>query len=231
MLIDQPGVIPYYQPILSFSTGEPIGFEMLARSRLKGLESPTAMFSAAANLARVAELSCLLRREGVRLGRTLANGRPIFLNTHPAELKNRSTFTSLEELRKEYPDQPITIEIHEKAVTDTSILHDLRTLLTSLDMKLAFDDFGTGESRLLELAEVTPDVVKFDRSLIKDIHQAPEARVQLIARLVRIIHELNSVTVAEGVELPEESAVCRQIGFQAGQGYAFGRPQPIDGLD
>ncbi len=133
---------------------------------------------------------------------------------------------SLERLRENWPDQPLTLEIHEAAVTRGTSLAQLRLLLKRLDIKLAYDDFGVGESRLNDLAEVAPDYVKFDMSLIRDIDTAAPQRQQVVVALVQMVHNLGITSLAEGVETAGEDATCRQIGFDLGQGYFYGRPAP-----
>ncbi len=96
-------------------------------------------------------------------------------------------------------------------------------------MRLAFDDFGAGQARLCELAEVRPDYLKFDREMIRDIHTSPQ-RQQMLAHLVQLVVELGVVPLAEGIESAAESEICRQIGFQLAQGFHFGRPAPVPSL-
>jgi len=226
-LMTERAVVPFFQPIVVMSSGERIGFEVLARSRLEGLENPAAMFSAAAQLDLECELSSMLRTEGARVGRSLA-GRPhLFLNTHPKEMGRPDLIESLTALRREMQSQPVTIEIHEGAVTDTDWMRCLREALRGLDMRLAYDDFGAGQARLLELTEVPPDYVKFDINLIRNIHLGNAGRQQTLQTLVRMVRELGIATLAEGIECGEEVEVCRQIGFDYAQGYYFGRPAPI----
>ena len=76
----------------------------------------------------------------------------------------------------------------------------MRLLLKRLDIKLAYDDFGVGQSRLNELAEVAPDYVKFDMSLIRGIDSATPQRQQVLAALVQMVHNLGITSLAEGVE-------------------------------
>ncbi len=59
-------VTPHFQPIVNMETGATVGYEVLARSRMFGLESSVAMFSAAARLNMEVELSQMLRWEGIR---------------------------------------------------------------------------------------------------------------------------------------------------------------------
>ena len=149
-----------------------MAYEVLARSRLFGLEMPKDMFGVAQQLNLEVELSMMLRWEGVQVTRAMSPSPHLFLNTHPRELPDPKLGPSLETLRENWPDQPLTLEIHEAAVTKGVATGPVRVLLKRLDIKLAYDDFGVGQSRLNDLAEVAPDYVKFDMSLIRDIDTA-----------------------------------------------------------
>jgi EAL domain-containing protein (putative c-di-GMP-specific phosphodiesterase class I) len=105
-------------------------------------------------------------------------------------------------------------------------LKEVRAALKSLDIGLAFDDFGSGQTRLAELAVVHPDYIKFDISLIRSIDAHPE-RQEMVATLVRMVKRLGLIALAEGVETKEECAACVEIGFDLAQGYYFGRPAPL----
>ena len=134
------------------------------------------MFAAAEKFGQECPLSRMLRREAVRVGRGLPADKMLFVNTHPAEVVTAELIASLRELRAEFPAQQLTIEIHEAAATDLGALIELRSILRELRMQLAFDDFGAGQSRLLELTETLPDFVKFDMQLIRGIHKAAAPR-------------------------------------------------------
>ena len=69
-----------------------------------------------------------------------------------------------------------------------------------------------------------PDVVKFDISLIRAIDKASSNKQQVVSKLVRLVKDLGSVPLAEGVETEEEAAVCLSMGFELCQGYLTGRP-------
>ena len=91
---------------------------------------------------------------------------------------------------------------------------------------LAYDDFGAGQSRLNELAQCPPDYLKFDMSLMRGIDAASPQRQRLLATLVKMVRDLGIHSVAEGVETPAEADACRQMGFDLGQGFFYGRPAP-----
>jgi EAL domain-containing protein (putative c-di-GMP-specific phosphodiesterase class I) len=130
----------------------------------------------------------------------------------------------MRELREDLPDLRMTLEIHEAAVTDTHLIRDLYATLRELDVGLAYDDFGAGQSRLLELADVVPDYLKFDMEFIRSINLAPAERLKVVATLVRMASELGATPLAEGIETEGEAQTCEQLGFVLGQGYYFGRP-------
>lgn len=109
----------------------------------------------------------------------------------------------------------------------------MRTLanrLLLLGIRFAYDDFGAGQARLLELADVPAHFVKFDRSLIRGIHMASERKRQVVRDLVQMVLATGSVPLAEGVEDEEEAQACVEMGFVLIQGYLTGRPIPADSL-
>jgi EAL domain-containing protein (putative c-di-GMP-specific phosphodiesterase class I) len=223
-LLRRPALRPYFQPIVRLSDTSRVGFEVLSRSNLLGLETPDKMFRVAASKNVEAQLSQVCRIEGLRMGETLPNVQ-FFLNTHPVELNGLELFTSLEQLRAEYPNTKIVLEVHEGAVASSAILRDVRRVTSELRMELAYDDFGSGQARLKELFEVPPDVLKFD---LKFIHGLPFTTAQhrsTIQSLLRIVRDLNVIPLAEGVETVDEADVCLELGFELAQGYLFGRAE------
>ncbi len=224
-LMTERAVTPHFQPIVTISTQESIGYELLGRSRLVGLTSPQAMFSAAAVLDLEAELSRILRYEGIRSAEKLGPEPLIFVNTHPAEMAESALLEfSLRELRELAPDTKIVLEIHEAAVTQVAQMRELRAALKDMEIGLAYDDFGAGQARLVELVEVPPDFLKFDIGLIRNIQDATAERQKMLGSLVRMVKELGIAALAEGIELPEEHEVCCELGFDYAQGYLYGKP-------
>ena len=226
-LIDGKGIIPNYQTIVDLQTGQLIAFEALARSRLIGLETPMFMFTAAAQLDSTTVLSQVLRRVSVQDSSRFIETPHLFLNTHPSELSAAELLDSCTELRRLAPSRRITIEIHEAAVTHVSEIVALRRGLHEIDMTLAFDDFGSGQARIAELAEVRPDYLKFDRCIVQGLDSADSARRRVVESLVTMAKDVGIVTLAEGIETEGERDACRSAGFELAQGYYFGRPMPV----
>ena len=223
-LMSERQVTPFYQPVVDVATRELVGYEVLGRGRLAGVTTPADMFRAAAKLNLEVQLSRMLRWEGILQSAAFPNEPHLFVNTHPGELAEPGLAESLQAVREANPTRRFTLEIHEGAVTDECIMTKLRACLDDLDISMAYDDFGAGRARLAELIRVRPEFLKFDISLIHDIHIANEQHQQFVATLVKMVSDLGIIPLAEGVECEEESDTCLQLGFQLGQGYYYGRP-------
>ena len=226
-LINRPGVQPFFQPIVELGTQQRIGYEVLTRSQLIGLETPDKMFRVAAQQTKEAALSRVCRVEGMKASDQLDSDMAFYLNTHPAELNTPDLFDSLQLLREFHPEANIVLEVHESGVTSVDYLKQLQSVLRELNMGLAYDDFGAGQARLAELIEVPPDVLKFDVKLVQGLPTASEARRSTVAGLIKIVSDLGVRTLAEGIETAEEAEICGELGFELAQGYLFGKGEPV----
>jgi EAL domain-containing protein (putative c-di-GMP-specific phosphodiesterase class I) len=236
-LLETGAVRVEFQPLIRFSDGAIVAYEGLGRGDLDGApSSPGELFAAAEGLGLAAELSAVFRQRQLLAAANLppspAVERPaLFVNTHPAEMESWETLLdSLRAFRRLESSLPIVLEIHESCVTDMRTIQRLREQLNELNVQQAFDDFGTGQARLEELCEVSPDYVKFDINFARDLHLASAKRRDMIHSLVRMMEGLNITTVVEGVENAEEAEACRALGFDLAQGYHFGRPAPLASL-
>jgi EAL domain-containing protein (putative c-di-GMP-specific phosphodiesterase class I) len=219
-------VTPFFQPIVTIDGATITGYEVLARSRMFGLETSAAMFGAAAKLNMEIELSQMLCWEGIREGLALPKGSEIYVNTHPLELGRSDLLESMSNVRAMTPETPITLEVHEAAITSAPQMFELRKGLRDLNIKIAYDDFGAGQNRLAELGNAAPDVMKFDMGLIRNIDSGPVERVKVLRSLVQVVLDLGVIPLAEGIETEKEAIVCSELGFILAQGYYFGRPAP-----
>ena len=222
-------VTAVFQPIVSLRGPERLGFEVLGRGTSALLpQGPAELLELASRLGAATELSELFRSVGMEIAdEHLPAGTRLFINTHPAELQSPARLLrSVREARERAPGLLLTLEVHEKAVPGLASLRELRARLHDLGIQLAFDDFGVGQSRLLELGEAPPDVLKFDASLIRDLDATSSGRSSVLSSLLRAATDLGVVNVAEGVETESDLQACRAVGFDGAQGYLFGRPAP-----
>jgi EAL domain-containing protein (putative c-di-GMP-specific phosphodiesterase class I) len=227
-LMAENTVVPHYQPIVELHGQRTIGYEVLTRSSVPQLGTPAAMFSVASQLDLQTKLSQMMRWKGVQKTLTIDDPPHLFLNTHPSELLGPELIESMRALRQLNSRQSLTLEIHEAAVTKPALMKELRNELRQLNIGLAFDDFGAGQARLAELFEVLPDYLKFDMSLIRNIHEASAEQIEMVKSLVHMVRHMNIVPLAEGVESTAERDVCIELGFELAQGFLFGKPIPLD---
>ena len=227
-MLENNGPRAVFQPLIKLDDSEIMGYEVLGRGELGGIETPpTELFYLAEAQGLEIDLSAAFRDKGVEEGSRIPGHPAIFVNSHPSELSRSDLLlSSLGQLRDRYPTQNLVLEIHESAVADMSALQSLRSDLEKLDIGIAFDDFGTGQARLLELTDVSPQFVKFDRIWVKELHRATRQRLDMVETLTKMVTHMGIETIAEGIECEEEAEACREIGFGYAQGYHFGRPAP-----
>lgn len=228
-LLQHESVMPVFQPIVDSENRVVYGYELLGRgSGEADLTEPKTLFQIAESVGREVALSELMRRKGIeQAAQNRLPGR-LFVNTHPRELQHiDDLLRSVREARQSFSSTRLVLEIHEQAITDLDTIRDLKNELRSMDVLLAYDDFGAGQSRLLELSEAVPDILKFDMMFIHSIDQARRGRRELLQQLNRFSKRLGIRTVAECVDQQAEYDACRSIGFDFYQGYLFGEPRPI----
>jgi EAL domain-containing protein (putative c-di-GMP-specific phosphodiesterase class I) len=231
-LLRQGAVTLHFQPVIGLKDGAVMGHEALGRGRLPELpEEPNDLFLVASSLGVEVQLSRLFRsklRDFKQAGPKLG---VVFLNSHPSELEDAETLESLVLLKEDVAPIPITFEVHERfAASSPAFVAGLRRQLRENGIAMAYDDFGVGQSRLVELADSPPDYLKFDISLVRGIDQAPASRQRVLASLVSAALDMGVVTIAEGVETAGEAATCAAIGFSHAQGFHFRRPRPGEEL-
>jgi EAL domain-containing protein (putative c-di-GMP-specific phosphodiesterase class I) len=225
-----------FQPIIDLDTRATLGYEALGRNTHPELAelalNPSELFHLADQCRLAHELSRVLRLVAAKEAYRVRSGCKIFLNLHRSEKLNERLIASLREVQSILrSDQQMVIEVHEDMVADLQTMRGFRDRLKELNIGLAYDDFGAGQARLAELAEVPPDFIKLHMMLIRGIDLA-QARRELVQALNGVITDLGVQLIAEGIERPEEEEVCRSLGCRYGQGYLFGRPQqtPLVGL-
>ncbi len=219
------------QPIVDARTGKLFAYELLGRCTHPDLPaSPIQLFHLAAMLDREAELSAAFRNYGVSAIAPRLNGTKLFVNTHPKETFAEGFFTALSALRAQQGAPDLVVEVHETAVMEVARMRDLAARLAEIGVTFAYDDFGAGQSRLAELGDVPAHFIKFDMGLIRGIHQASDAKQRVVRDLVRLVLDLGSVPLAEGVEEEAEAVLCREMGFQLVQGYLTGKPVPLNSI-
>lgn len=225
-LVRDGGLHMVFQPIVHTGTQRPYGFEALLRTRLAGLESPADLFQLASRIKVAAQVSHTCRMMAATDSGALPRNSVIFLNSSRDEQLDDELLQSLQILRDAFPDLDVVLEIHEGCVTEEQGIRRFYEDVTQLGIRLAFDDFGTGNSRLQELLHVRPAFIKFDRSLIQGLDSAQGHQWLWVQSLVHSVRDLGIQTIAEGVESAAVLDSCQHLGFDLCQGFATGTPEP-----
>lgn len=222
-----------YQPIIRAHDLSISGYEILGRGAHPDLPpSPFELFRIAESFHLEVTLSEVMRNIGIETALQYGLNGDLLVNTHPSEMREPDRLLAdLQKMRKRFPKAPVTLEIHEQSVTDNrDLLRELKKHLDTLHIKLAFDDFGVGQSRLMEMVEAKPDLIKFDKVLIENLDSADSSRTNLLRHLVELANTLGIKTLAECVATEGEYKVCSTMDFEFYQGYYFAKPQSPESL-
>jgi diguanylate cyclase (GGDEF)-like protein/PAS domain S-box-containing protein len=120
----------------------------------------------------------------------------------------------------------LTVEITEStAMTDPERTQAILEDMHARGLHLAIDDFGTGYSSLARLKEMPFDVLKIDRSFIRDVDTDRDA-AGMVGAMIGLAENLGMVALAEGIETEAEWMWLVEHGCTQGQGYYFSRPVP-----
>jgi EAL domain-containing protein (putative c-di-GMP-specific phosphodiesterase class I) len=223
-LIEVGAVEMLYQPIVDLRTRSIVAYEALARGTHPELSAnPATLLALAEQCDLVVELSRMFARRAVMGSTHLPPGLKVFVNMHAQELAHPDLFESLTELAALTDGRQVVLEIAEASVTDVSAMGKNKGAFMSLGLQFAYDDFGAGQARLIELSDIPPDYLKFDKSMIEGI-EAATPRQEMVSALLRVVRRLGVRVIAEGVETELVAAICQRLGCDLGQGYLFGRP-------
>ncbi len=114
--------------------------------------------------------------------------------------------------------------IETEEVVDRAHLQSIVREYRRHGLRTALDDFGAGFAGLNLLADVTPDILKLDMELTRNLQQRPAA-FAIVRQMVALTSQLNIALVAEGIETLAEYQALRQCGVTLMQGYLFARPE------
>ena len=219
-----------YHPIVVASTREIFGYEALARGQMRTLRSPEVMFDVAAEADLIWELSRLCRARALEgMSTRLADGQLLFLNVDPHDFSD----PAFNEKEVAEPSR-VVIEITERtAIKDYPKFRERLKAFRDLGYRFAVDDAGSGYAGLGSIANLEPDFIKLDISLINAI-DTNFIKQNLVQTMVRFANDHGAKVIAEGVERAEEFKTVQELGVHLVQGFFLHRPQsasaPIVGV-
>lgn len=211
-----------YQPIVRMRDHTILAYEALARCKDPAFRSPHVLFNVAEQGERIWSLSRLLRRLAVAPIDQLPEGVLLFINLHPRDFDDPQLLAPEPFIRDNA--HRIVFEVTERAaVEDFERFRRSMDTLRRAGARLAVDDLGSGYAALSSVAEMNPEYIKFDMTLIRDIHKSP-IRQNLLRNMISFALEAKAEVVAEGVETREELDALRALGCHFAQGFYLARP-------
>ena len=211
-----------FQPIVTWETRSLYGYEALVRTTEPTLPHPGAIIDAAERLGKLKVLGHAIRAAAAKGFEHAPANAVLFVNLHPHDLNDDAIL---------HPDAPLTkladrvvLEITERAaITDGQDVRDRVAALRAIGYRIAIDDLGAGYAGLTAFAQLEPEVVKLDMSLVRDVHQQATKR-KLIRSMTELCHDMGRIVVAEGIEHSEERDTLAKLGCELMQGYLFAKP-------
>ncbi|HYN92130.1 MAG TPA: EAL domain-containing protein [Thermoleophilaceae bacterium] len=229
----------HYQPVVRLEDGSISGVEALLRWRHpeRGMIPPDQFIPLAEETGLIVPIGRWVLREGCRQARRMRDALPpeaaptMSINLSVKQLQHSDVIADVGDAVREAGIEPsaLTLEITETVLmADTDLAVTRLRELKALGVRLALDDFGTGYSSLSALSRFPVDILKMDRSFLRD-GATPETS-ELASAVLALGTTLNLRIVAEGVELPEQWRSLRDLGCEFGQGFFFARPMDADAM-
>lgn len=185
--------------------------------------TPDVLFSLAQTSDVAVELDQACLRQATMHSRSLPGH--LFLNIFPRNLYHVERLGHL--LARQ--DKLIFEVAESEAINNIDLMNRVRSYLQRVHIKIAVDDVGKGYAGLERIIRIQPDLVKFDRSLIENIHQE-KPKQAFVKGLLEAAKISGAIVLAEGVELWEEAKVLQDFGVDLIQGYLTHRPQSLEDL-
>ncbi len=227
---------PHYQPKIDLATSSIVGFEALAYwdHPTRGLLPPGAFIPIAERTGAIRHVTRAILNAAVQQLREWSDtGLTVSVNLTAIDLLDADLSKRLKSLLREHGVDPsrLCVELTESTVmADPERAQSILARIAAAGVRVSIDDFGTGHSSLAYLKDLTVQEVKIDRSFIADM--AVSRNNRMIAKAtIQLVHSLGLQVVAEGIEDAQVHSELRGLGCDYGQGYLYGRPQPLEAVE
>lgn len=213
-----------FQPVVRYSDASIVAHEALVRG--PNGEGARMVLDLVTTETRYAfDQAC--RVKAISLAASLGLGQRLNINFMPNAIYDPEACIrlTLATARKHgVPLDALTFEITEdERVFDNAFMRRVIAEYRRHGFKIALDDFGSGYAGLNTLLELAPDVVKFDRMLVRAIDKDPQKRI-LTTGMVQVCRDMGLEITAEGVETRGELDVLLDAGVDLFQGFYFAKP-------
>ncbi len=228
--------VNYYQPIVDISSRRIVGAEALVRWQHpeRGLLMPSEFIPVAESTGMIGSLDRWVLNEACRQAKSWRDDG----------VTDKSFEVSVNISARHLQELGVADDIHDALavsglaadalvleVTETALIDDIDSAsailaaLKCLGVKIAVDDFGTGYSSLTHLVKFPLDIIKIDKSFTDRVVSGHGGEV-MVRAVVDLAHTLGLITIAEGVEAPEQAQALEDLDCHLAQGYLYSQPIP-----
>ena len=226
-------LVLHYQPLARAQDGEVCGFEALVRWRhpVRGMIPPMEFIPIAEESGLILPLGEWVLRRACADAAAWEKPLRVAVNLSPVQLHQSDLPSLVHGVLVESGLSPGRLELE---VTETALFKDYQRALDNLrrlkalGVRIAMDDFGTGFSSLSTLQSFPFDKLKIDKSFVENIHRHDRATA-IVRAVLSLGRSLDIPVTAEGVETAEQLEFLRGEACAEVQGYAIGRPAPLEG--
>ncbi len=223
----------FYQPKIDVNTSRVVGMEALARwnHRELGLVPPSDFIPLAEETGLIIPIGEWILRtacDETKAWQDKGFDLNVAVNLSPRQLQQKRVADRIASIVRESGLAPDKIDLE---VTESSLVHNtdaataILTELRQVGIRISLDDFGTGYSSLGYLKQLPIDVLKIDRSFVKDVTRDPDDAA-LVMSVIMLAHNLRLKVVAEGVETKAQLRFLQLLRCDEWQGYLSSKPIP-----
>jgi diguanylate cyclase (GGDEF)-like protein len=226
----------HYQPIVNMLDGQIRGVEALVRWQHpgRGLLPPTEFIDLAERDGVIGDIGNWVLEQACRqVAHWQRPNTPLLdlhVNVSAQQLSDPTFAQSVIAIieRAGFDPRRLVMEVTESAVVEDRAIGELARLRDG-GVRIALDDFGSGDSTLRHLTRLPVDILKLDRGLVSELNGTPVASAVAEA-VLRLGDALRLQTVAVGVEHDAQARELTLLGCRTAQGYHFARPMPAEAI-
>ena len=224
-----------YQPVVDAKTEQIIGAEALLRWKNDryGIVPPDQFIPVLESDPLFPELGEWIIRESILAAKQLLSRYPDFIinvNLSYSQIERPAFVDSVLRILNEldYPPEHLCLEVTERCrLLNMELLSNVVAGFKSRGIRIALDDFGTGFSSVGLLKEIPVDIIKVDRSLVRNI-ETDELDRQLVRNIVRMAFIFKAKVCVEGIESAAMRNILKAIHVDSFQGFFYSKPIPLN---
>ena len=232
--IERQEFVVYYQPIVSLTNYQIVGFEALVRWQhpQRGLISPGEFITLAEETGLILQIDWWVMRQACQQMRLwqeqipIAQSLTMSINLSGKQFAQANLVEQITQVLQTTNLNPDSLKLE---ITESTIIENAESAiaiinqLKDLGIKVHIDDFGTGYSSLSYLHRFPIDTLKIDRSFVARIDH-DNSSLEISKAIVILAHNLEMEAIAEGIETLEQLTKLRDLQCEYGQGYLFSVP-------